>query len=354
MKRLLWLPLGLVLAAPSPMERFLVDEIAAVDKRLDDLDKQQVSLLQQSDAFTAQKVAHEEDRARAEEGLAQHRADAGRRLGLLYRMRRRGLASILLQAETPAEFRRRFRYLATVVGEDRERAAQYQKALDGVHQADEKLEADLQALSTTRSDLEKTRADLNAQRRQRVALLSEIRGSPELTNTWTRQAAAAQSEYNPPPPPPRADPLDFRRLKGSLPSPIRGPIVRGFGSIPDSSGQSRQNLGVDYLVPLGSPFVAVADGLVTRVQYVRAYGMSVLVEHGAYLTLYAHAQAAKVAQGQTVKSGDILGLAGNTGLTDDSNGYLHFEVRYNGTAQNPLDWLSPGGVYCHPDAVLCR
>ncbi|MFN7147007.1 MAG: M23 family metallopeptidase [Myxococcota bacterium] len=47
-----------------------------------------------------------------------------------------------------------------------------------------------------------------------------------------------------------------------------------------------------------------------------------------------------VAQGQAVKRGDVLGLVGNTGLAEDADARLHFEVRYNNTPQDPAEWLA--------------
>ena len=307
----------------------------------------------QGEAMLAEQKQHEEDRLIAREGLTQHRADAMQRMGTLYRMRRRGIASVLLEAETPWDFRRRFYYLSRLVQEDQGRAAAYLEALKRVEEAEAKLAADLARVEELHKTLEQTRADLGSQRRQRVALLAEIRGSADLSGTWARQAAEAKASWTPPATQ-TVQASDFRSRRGLLPAPIRGPVLRGFGTYMDpSSGASRQNLGIDYITPLGTPFVAVADGVVGKVAYLKAYGQTVLVEHGAYMTLYAHANGTRVAPGQQVRAGDVLGLAGNTGLTDDSQGYLHFEVRYNGTPQNPREWLANGAMNCHPDAVLC-
>lgn len=351
MRRGLLLLLLPLLLAPAPVERFLVDEIAAVDLRLKELNDQEVEILKQADGMNTEQQLHEEERKLAEDALTQHRADALQRLGTLYRMRRRGLASVLLEADTPWDFRRRFYYMTRIVQEDRGRAEAYLAALEKLREADAKITADLEKVAKLRREVDKTRADLASQRKQRVALLAEIRGSTVLSTQHARQAEEAKKDWTPPPASPGAS--DFRSRRGNLPAPIRGPVLTGYGSYVDSSGQPRQNLGIDFVVPLNAPFVAVADGIVKQVRYQKGYGQIVLVEHGAYTTLYAHANGARVAQGQSVKAGDVLGLAGNTGLTDDSRGYLHFEVRYNGTPQNPEEWLAAGARTCHPDAVLC-
>ena len=86
---------------------------------------------------------------------------------------------------------------------------------------------------------------------------------------------------------------------------------------------------------------AVAAGTVIRAGYVRGFGQMVMVQHGTFSTLYAHASSLRVTVDQAVKAGDALGTVGTTGLADDSSPVLHFELRYNGTPQDPTDWLAP-------------
>jgi murein DD-endopeptidase MepM/ murein hydrolase activator NlpD len=97
----------------------------------------------------------------------------------------------------------------------------------------------------------------------------------------------------------------------------------------------------------GKPIVAAADGVVSLVDNNRGgYGYYVMVNHGNkngnnYVTLYAHMskQAARV--GQKVKAGDIIGYVGSTGQS--TGPHLHFEIRVNGTAKNPMNFFSSVG-----------
>jgi septal ring factor EnvC (AmiA/AmiB activator) len=83
-------------------------------------------------------------------------------------MRRRGLASLLLEADTPWDFRRRFFYFSRLVQEDQGRATAYLAALKRVEEAETQLEADIQRLEDLKKTLEQTRTELGTQRRQRV------------------------------------------------------------------------------------------------------------------------------------------------------------------------------------------
>ena len=68
------------------------------------------------------------------------------------------------------------------------------------------------------------------------------------------------------------------------------------------------------------------------------YGNYCIINHGnGYMTLYAHAQYISVSVGQEVNTGDVLGIVGSTGYS--TGDHLHFEVRLNGVAQNPLNYV---------------
>lgn len=89
-----------------------------------------------------------------------------------------------------------------------------------------------------------------------------------------------------------------------------------------------------------SPSILASDsGRVTLVRYDKwAYGHHVIVDHGnGYSTLYAHMSNIYVGEGQTVSRGSALGQMGTTGRS--SGIHLHFEIRLNGVAQNPLAYL---------------
>jgi murein DD-endopeptidase MepM/ murein hydrolase activator NlpD len=344
---LLWL-----LMAASPVERLLLDEIAGYDLKLVTLDEQVGELENQVLELESKVKAQEAMKQQAVAALEAHREEAEARLARLYRMRQRGLATVLLAAETPLDFRRRFRYLTAIVQADQARSERYLAAFKDLEKLEQQLSVDMQTLAERKEELAKTREELIEQRAGRVRLLKEIRSSEHLSRTYEKQAEEARSNYQPVQVEAVSEKTDFRSLRGKLPIPIKAPVLRGFGELVDvASGGKRQNLGVDFVTKVGTPFMAVADGVVTQVRYVKAYGQTIEIEHGSYATIYSHANGVKVASGDTVVARQVIGLAGNSGLTDDSNGYLHFEVRYNGSAQDPLVWLSP--VSCHPDAVRC-
>lgn len=114
--------------------------------------------------------------------------------------------------------------------------------------------------------------------------------------------------------------------------PSKGKILDGFGS------GVLVNKGVDIAGPPGSPIFAASDG---RVVYAGAgvvgYGNLVILEHqSGYLSAYAHNESIFVNAGETVSRGMVIAGMGKVG-TDRHK--LHFEIRKNGQAQDPLNYL---------------
>lgn len=102
-------------------------------------------------------------------------------------------------------------------------------------------------------------------------------------------------------------------------------------------GTSKHHDGMDFTSPIGTPVYATADGTVTSAEWNSGYGNKVDISHGYnYLTRYAHLSEIKVRPGQEVHRGDLIGLVGSTGKS--TGPHLHYEVRYKGVPQNPVNY----------------
>jgi murein DD-endopeptidase MepM/ murein hydrolase activator NlpD len=131
------------------------------------------------------------------------------------------------------------------------------------------------------------------------------------------------------------------RWIASTPSiaPVRGIVTSGFGyrSDPLTHGPGTHQ-GVDIAAAPGQPVHASAEGIVVRAGETSGLGLAVYVAHAYGLsTRYGHMSEIDVRPGQHVRRGDVVGRVGNTGR---STGYhLHYEVRVDGEAVNPLGYL---------------
>lgn len=104
-----------------------------------------------------------------------------------------------------------------------------------------------------------------------------------------------------------------------------------------SRGGSR-HLGVDLRMPRGSGIMAADGGSVIKAGYYGSYGNLIIINHGNGLeTYYSHCNEINVSIGDQVTKGQLIGTVGSTGNATGS--HLHFEVRLNGVAQNPMNYL---------------
>ena len=99
-------------------------------------------------------------------------------------------------------------------------------------------------------------------------------------------------------------------------------------------------LGIDIGMPTGTPVAAAAAGQVIFVggHPCCSYGYYVTIRHDqTFTTRYGHFSRFAVKLGQHVEQGDLIGYSGSTGAS--TGPHLHFEIRRNGTPQNPINWL---------------
>lgn len=129
----------------------------------------------------------------------------------------------------------------------------------------------------------------------------------------------------------------------SMPSiwPVAGNLgSSGFGMRRNPFGGSSTEFhkGQDISAPMGASVIATADGVVICAGWQRGYGQVVYVDHGNGLsTRYGHLSRIEVVEGQTVRRGELLGRVGSTGRS--TGPHLHYEVRVNGLATNPVPYL---------------
>lgn len=99
--------------------------------------------------------------------------------------------------------------------------------------------------------------------------------------------------------------------------------------------------GIDVIVERNEPIMASGSGQVIRVEYSKfGYGNNIIIKHNeTYSTLYAHLNDIKVKEGDYVHFGDVIGLGGQTGLVWGKSCHLHFELRQNNSAINPLKFI---------------
>ena len=124
------------------------------------------------------------------------------------------------------------------------------------------------------------------------------------------------------------------RAAGEFLWPSRGVLTSRFGL----RRYRRHHDGIDIAAPPGTPIFASRDGIVDSAGRQNGFGLVIFLVHGdGLVTVYGHASRLLVVTGQAVKKGQLIALVGCTGRCTGS--HLHFEVRQDGRAQNPLQYL---------------
>lgn len=118
--------------------------------------------------------------------------------------------------------------------------------------------------------------------------------------------------------------------------PISGQITSRFGA--SSSRRVSSHTGLDIAAPRGTPIKAAASGTVTFSGWKSSYGNLLVISHGNGVeTYYGHCDKLYVSAGTKVEQGQTIAAVGSTG---NSTGYhLHLEVRLNGVAYNPQNYV---------------
>lgn len=121
-------------------------------------------------------------------------------------------------------------------------------------------------------------------------------------------------------------------------TPVDGRLSSPFGWRNISVNGNRFHGGVDFAASPGTRVVAARSGRVARAGWWGTYGYVVVLDHGdGSETRYAHLSSYSVAAGDVVRQGDAIGGVGSTGAS--TGPHLHFEIRLNGSAVDPLPYL---------------
>ena len=314
----------LALSEASNAVAEIESRIASSQARLTDLQAQQRELNVQ--------------RARQEELLAQI-------IQAAYKGRQQSFLKTLLNQEDPGKAGRMMHYAAVFSRYQAEQIEAYQSTLARLQQLNTELNGELDALNTRQTQLAAEQASLLANKEERAAALQAL-----TTAIQSRNAELEQLELD------RAEleellaeiarsmegirsfedvpPLPERR--GALLSPLTGTLLSNFGA--SYGGGSLQRQGIVIGADEGSPVRAVHAGYVAFASWLRGSSLLVVIDHGAgYVSLYGGNQALAVAAGEWVEAGAVIATSGRG--TDSLGPGLYFELRYQGRAQNPAEWL---------------
>ncbi len=330
-------------------ETELTRELALLNGTLKKIDRRIGQLRKEQQQLDRKMQKQQKKIAAGERSLRQVARRVEKRLVALYKEGEVGPLRILFSTESPTELVQQYQYLTRVLEADKELIGEYREALL-------EQEKELQALQQFKNEKQQL---LDAEQQQRryaaegkklqAKVLRQVRTEQgrikqELTDLQEkagRLKALVNKLEAAPEPPPEAMPLpsggiDFKTGKGQLPWPVGGEVLIGFGTQKDANlGTIYESNGIEVAAPSGQSMRAVANGRVVFADWFKGYGNLMILSHpGGYHSLYAQAARLERAIGEVVQAGDTVGVSGLSGR--DS---IYFEIRYNGTPLNPLQWL---------------
>lgn len=282
-------------------------------------------------------IAEEQRKAEAER-LARQRAEAERKAAEEKRLQQEKL--LAQQAETE-------RLAKEKAEAEKKAAAEAEKAKKETKKVEKepKKEAKKPPKKDTKKDTKKEqkKEPQRESKKESEVSYAEARGRKPRSDANTSAKGSAPAKADTPAKSSSAiSGASFAASKGSLPRPVGGHfrITSRFGanSLPEMPNVTYDNPGIDIETAKGATASSVYSGTVSGVYMVPGYGTVVIVNHDGYYSVYGNLGQTRVAVGDKVKQGSILGNV----LEDVDNpgfGMLHFEVWKNRDKQDPAAWI---------------
>lgn len=276
--------------------------------------------------------------------LEERREVLARQILAAYRLGRESRLKLVLNQDSPARLSRTLAYYDYF---SRSQAAQISELRDVLLELDrmqEKINGELAALESVRAQQQATLEEVTARREGRRSAIEELNNQIN-----TDESRLAELQRN------RADleallaklsnvladiPADLGKhqhpvqMKGKLPMPVNGRVRHAYGQ-PRTAGMHWQGWLIQ--ADTGSEVRAVAYGRVAFSDWLRGYGLLLIIDHGdGFMTLYGNNESLLFDVGDWVEPGTVVSTVGANPLSGDG---LYFEVRRNGKALDPAAWL---------------
>lgn len=250
---------------------------------------------------------------------------------------------LLLNQENPANFSLMLGYYHRILGLRQQKIIEYRTTVEELEQnrlarreEEVRLQGLLVRLDEQSSDLEvstgrrqATLAALNADIANTEQLIASKEADQRRLEELIDSIARRTEELSIP-----SSVLPFEEIRGNCSWPAEGQIVGRFGQ--SRTGSLRWN-GVQIAAANGAEVRAVHHGRVLFADYLRGYGLLVIIDHDeGYLTLYGHNQYLYVEPGDWIQSGQSIARVGDTGGQQEAG--LYFEIRQRGRPTDPASW----------------
>lgn len=276
-----------------------------------------------------------------------------KRLVALYKFGETGMPQIFFSSNSYGEFLNSRRYLASILGQDRELVEDFRKRQTVLGSYREQLKEDERELQALKEQTEKKQAEIRKDRLQKSRLLDSVRGEKRIHLAAIKELETASAQLQT-----LLNRLEreirekakaevfipagkgFGTFRGKLAFPVEGRILSTFGKNENPKFNTfTVQKGIEIEAAIGAEIRAVYDGRVLYSDWFKGYGKILIIDHGeGYYTLSGHASALLKNVGEEVRGGEGVALVGDTGSLKGP--CLYFEIRQRGKPLDPLEWLA--------------
>lgn len=286
-----------------------------------------------------------DERSQLNESKKTQQAHVSQHINAAYRLGQQSSIRLLLNQQDPSAVSRNLKYFDFVIKSRTKKISGYVNTINRLNEIEPQIAAETSRIEQNYSRLRGQRDALRQQNQHRqltVAKLDKtIASKDEELKTMNRDRRRLQNilaevsrfldDIKLP-----AGSSSFASLKGKLPWPTEGRVIRNYGTSRISNRLNWEGILIE--ANPGAPVRAVHHGRIVFSDYLRGHGLLIIIDHGAgFMTLYAHNQALYKEIGEWVDAGESIASVGNSGGRQDSA--LYFELRHNGQPANPRGWF---------------
>lgn len=271
-------------------------------------------------------------------GLERTRGELHARLTALYKMGRTSPETLLLTSQSFPDLLRIDKYFRVILDSDALLLQTFQDQVALKEQYHEELTKDQTQWERNISEVERKKSEIQGIRKEKQILLKSIQNQKVVYQKLIReleeraknlQALIQKLEkeksllsYG------KSKPDQF---KGKLSPPVHGKVLSLF----KEKGQN----GIEIQAPMGAEIRAVLPGKVLYADWFKGFGNIVIIDHGDHVfTVLGYCSQLLKKEGEEVTQGEVVALVGSAGSLRGPS--LYFEIRHQGKAQNPIDWIS--------------
>jgi len=274
------------------------------------------------------------------------------RVRVQYMEGRFGYAKALLAADNYGDLQRRVQYLSAVSKREYDLLDTYKGDVERLQQVERQRTEAREEMLAYKQSTERKLEEIQGFKREKNLYLAKVTHEKQaydrmveelersagridalLKELETRRRAATAVK-------PKKELAGIHPLKGALHWPADGDVVSRFGRQKHPAFDTYvQKKGIEIRTEEGSAIRAVMPGTVAYADWLKGYGLVVILDHAnGFFSLYAHASKLNAKVGDQVQTGQVIGETGDTGLTGENT--LYFELREGAEPVDPLAWLA--------------